>query len=225
MTEERYRRNLGALDETECARLREAAVFVAGCGGLGGYVLECLARIGVGRLKFCDGDVFDAGNLNRQLLCEEQSIGKSKAMAAKARLSRINSSIAAEAADAFLTRDNACSLLEGCQIAVDALDNIPSRRILADACARHGIPLVHAAVSGWRAQVTVIPPGGRAFDFLYPEGAVAPETGIAAFTPALAASIQAAETVKALLGREPGLSGKLLLIDLAANSCDIVALS
>lgn len=66
--DERYIRNLGALTEEEYALLRSKTVFVAGCGGLGGYLIEMLLRIGVGEIRAADGDVFEASNLNRQLL-------------------------------------------------------------------------------------------------------------------------------------------------------------
>ena len=53
--EERYIRNLGALSEAECALLREKTVLVAGCGGLGGYLIEMLLRLGVGEIRAADG--------------------------------------------------------------------------------------------------------------------------------------------------------------------------
>ena len=66
--DERYVRNLGALSERECNLLRTKTVFVAGCGGLGGYLIEMLLRLGVGTIRAADGDAFEASNLNRQLL-------------------------------------------------------------------------------------------------------------------------------------------------------------
>ena len=83
--EERYIRNLGALTEQECAQLRTKTVFVAGCGGLGGYLIEMLLRLGVGAIRAADGDVFEASNLNRQLLSSTRNLGRSKAEAAQDR--------------------------------------------------------------------------------------------------------------------------------------------
>ena len=80
--EERYIRNLGALTEQECALLHTKTVFVAGCGGLGGYLIEMLLRLGVGTIRAADGDAFEASNLNRQLLSSPQTLGQSKAEAA-----------------------------------------------------------------------------------------------------------------------------------------------
>ena len=83
--EERYIRNIGALTEQECAHLRTRTVFVAGCGGLGGYLIEMLLRLGVGTIRAADGDTFEASNLNRQLLSSPSLLGMPKAEAAAAR--------------------------------------------------------------------------------------------------------------------------------------------
>ena len=79
--EDRYLRNIPALTEAECLTLRKKRVLVVGCGGLGGHIIDQLARIGVGFLRVVDGDVFDPSNLNRQLLSNVQMLGISKAKA------------------------------------------------------------------------------------------------------------------------------------------------
>ena len=88
--EERYIRNLGALTEEDCAVLRGKTVFVAGCGGLGGYLIEMLLRLGVGEIRAADGDVFEASNLNRQLLATRKTVGQYKVDAAEERILEIN---------------------------------------------------------------------------------------------------------------------------------------
>ena len=65
--EHRYDRNNQALSDRECQALSERKVAVIGCGGLGGYVAEHLARVGVGTLRLVDADVFEESNHNRQL--------------------------------------------------------------------------------------------------------------------------------------------------------------
>ena len=85
----RYERNVPALTEAECEALRRKRVLVVGCGGLGGHLIEMLARIGIGALRVVDGDVFEPSNLNRQLLSEVSTLGLSKAKAAAARVSRV----------------------------------------------------------------------------------------------------------------------------------------
>ena len=213
----RYSRNAPALTPEECAALGEKAVCVVGCGGLGGYVIELLARAGVGALTVVDSDVFERSNLNRQLLCEEGLIGKSKAEAAARRVDKINSSVKVSAAPELFTRESAGRLLHGCELAIDAMDNIGGRRILAGACADAGIYLVHGAISGFFAQAAVIAPGAGTFDKIYPPQIKnAPARGNLGFVASICASVQSAEAVKLLCGRQSALLGKLLLMDIRA---------
>ena len=64
----RYERNVPALSEEECNILLGKRVLVVGCGGLGGHLIDMLARIGVGMLRIVDGDVFEPSNLNLSLI-------------------------------------------------------------------------------------------------------------------------------------------------------------
>ncbi len=61
----RYERNIETLTKDENEKLKEFKVCIIGCGGLGGYIIEMLARIGIGYIRVVDGDVFDSSNLNR----------------------------------------------------------------------------------------------------------------------------------------------------------------
>ena len=222
---ERYARNLGALSREESERLRTKRACVVGCGGIGGYVVELLSRIGIGTLTALDGDCFALSNLNRQLLSNEALIGQSKTAAACERIHSINSEVHFNAASCFITAENADSILREHDIVIDALDNIPARRIIAESCDRLDIPLVHCAVYGWCAQVSVILPGSHALDKIYPAAAVQRKKPTClSFTPALAASIQAAEAVKVLLGKEAPLQSKLLLVDLFTQDYSTVIL-
>lgn len=213
--EDRYTRNMPALSPEECAALRQKRVCVVGCGGLGGYIIEILARIGIGALTVIDGDVFEASNLNRQLLCDEPLLGTKKAEAAASRVKKINADVAVTAVGMFFTEENGIQLLEGCDLVIDALDNTKARHVLAESCAAKGLYLVHGAISGWHGQVTIVPPGSGVFEKLYPPRvADTPKKGNPPFTPAVCASLQAAEAVKLLIGRPSPLLGKLLLVDL-----------
>ncbi|MBQ9662050.1 MAG: HesA/MoeB/ThiF family protein [Oscillospiraceae bacterium] len=211
--EERYIRNLGALTEEECAALRGKRVFVAGCGGLGGYLIEMLLRIGVGSIRAADGDAFEASNLNRQLLSAPTLLGEKKAAAAAERAAAVNPEVRFEAVEEFVTEENARSLVRGCDAVLDALDNIPSRRILAQACADEGIPLVHGAICGWVAQAAVFMPGDGLLDTIYPEGVNLGSKASLSFTPPFCAAMQTALCVRLLTGR-PVETGKLYYADL-----------
>jgi len=222
--EKRYQRNMKLMTQDEITALKEKKVCVVGCGGLGGYIIEMLSRLGVGNITAIDGDVFDETNLNRQLLSEEALIGSSKAEAAKSRIQKVNSEVEVFAKAVFLREDNAVALVAGHDVVVDALDNISTRRILEKACSISEIPLIHGAIAGWYGQVTTIMPGSGVFSKLYPETAekgIETELGNPAFTPALVASIQVSETLKLLIKKGEPLIGRLLTLNLLDHEYQI----
>ena len=218
---ERYLRNHDSISEEEQAFLATKRVLVVGCGGLGGMVIECLARIGVGYLRVVDGDVFEESNINRQLLSSRMNLGRPKILAAQQRVMAVNPLVVVDAVQAELTVENARELLGECDVAVDCLDNIPARLVLQEAAKEAGIPVVHGAVAGWLGRICVIQPGEDLLTLLYPE----PDemrgeerlAGTLSFTAALTASWQSAETVKLLLGKS-GLQAEILEVDLMAAS-------
>lgn len=197
----RYERNVPALTEAECEALRRKRVLVVGCGGLGGHLIEMLARIGIGALRVVDGDVFEPSNLNRQLLSEVPTLGLSKAKAAATRINRVNPEVEVEAVTENMTEVNVHELLQGCNAVLDGLDNIESRRVLASACTRAGIPYIYGAVNGWVAQAAISMPGDHLVDILYPKDVVIKNKSVLSFTPALCASVQVSLCVKLLVGR------------------------
>lgn len=197
----RYERNIPALTEAECKILREKRVLVVGCGGLGGHLIDMLSRIGVGSIRAVDGDVFEPSNLNRQLFSEVPLLGVSKAKAAAARVSRVNPDVQVEAVEAYMSESNVRRLLAHCDVVLDGLDNIPSRRILAAACANAGIPYIYGAVSGWVAQAAISMPGDCLMETLYPKDMILKDKSVLSFTPALCASMQVSLCVKLLTGR------------------------
>ena len=221
--EDRYLRNLPALSEEECHSLRQKRVLVVGCGGLGGYVVDMLARIGVGSIRMVDGDVFEATNLNRQLLSEVPLLGRKKALVAAERVARVNPDVVAEAVEIFLTEENASDLIRGCDVVMDALDNLPSRRILSAACEKAGIPYVYGAIQGWIAQAAVSMPGDGLIQKLFPEEVEIRDKSVLSFTPSLCASMQAALCIKYLTGR-PVDSGKIYYFDLLNQEFETIAM-
>lgn len=225
---ERYLRNYDAISEAEQESLAINRVLVVGCGGLGGMVIECLARIGVGHLRVVDGDLFEASNLNRQILCSTMNLNRPKTLAAKQRVMAINPLVEVDAVQADFTAENAAVLLADCDVAVDCLDNIPSRLLLQQAAKTAGVPLVHGTVAGWFGRICVIQPGEDLLNLLYPDVGDAQgeelQMGALSFTAALTASWQAAETVKLLLGK-PGLQGETLEVNLLELSVRKIKIS
>lgn len=219
----RYDRNMAALTEEECARLAEKRIAVVGCGGLGGAVIEALARIGVGYLRVIDGDVFEESNLNRQLLCTESSLGREKALVAAERIEAINGEVKAEPMVAFLSEGNAASLLSDVDCVVDCLDNLEARFWMAHACQNAGLPLVYGAIAGWFGQVCTVYPGDVSFVSIYGEPfgeSQHKKLGNLPFTAYSIAAFQAAEAVKVVLEKLGQIRNRLLMIDLLDGSVD-----
>lgn len=231
MTDEfaRYSRNHAAIDEAEQRTLAKSRVLVVGCGGLGGYLVEFLGRIGVGRITVVDGDTFEESNLNRQLLATQDEIGRPKAAAAERRMRIVNPLVELIPICEMLVVENAHRLLAGQQVALDALDNIPARLLLERTSAELDIPLVHGAIAGWRGHVCVVQPGDETLRKLYADAPTDGQgeeiyDGSLGFTAAAVASLQVAETIKLLLKRGDLLHRQLLELDLLNGSRTIFPL-
>lgn len=219
MLAERYKRNCLLTDE-EQAQLERSRVLIVGLGGLGGHVLDMLARMGVGRLTGADGDRFELSNLNRQLLCTEKRIGMNKAEAAREHVAAVNREVAFTAVPRFLRGEELERLAGEADVVVDALGGLRDRRAVQEAAARAGAPLVSAGISGLTGWVAVVMPGEEGpASYLgggdERGGGVEEREGNLAPTAALAAALQVTEILKLLIGK-PHQKG-LLLFDLAEN--------
>jgi len=214
----RYQRNRRTFSTEDQLRFFRASVAVIGCGGLGGYIIEELARLGIGRIVAIDPDVFEEHNLNRQLLATMETLGTSKAEAAAARVARINPAVSIAATRERFSKENGMSLLEKVGIAVDALDSISARLELSEICRRLSIPLVHGSIAGWYGQVVSQFPGETTLETIYGrcvDGAgVEKELGNPSYTPAVVASLEVAEVCKILLGRGTPVRGAMLVVNL-----------
>ena len=124
---ERYIRNLNALSEAECLLLQEKHVCVVGCGGLGGYVISALVRIGVGRITIVDSDSFEESNLNRQIFSQEDNLGQPKVKVIADKVKKINSEVKVKPLQVKLEEANASEIIAGVDCVVDCLDNFGAR--------------------------------------------------------------------------------------------------
>ena len=221
---ERYERNIGAVTQTEQELLATKRAAIVGCGGLGGYIIEFLARIGLGHLTLIDGDVFIASNLNRQLISLETNIGENKAAEAKKRALKVRSDLSIDVVDTFLNDENAGELLKGHDVIIDALDNIKTRLLIEKTADALKTPLVHGAVEAWQAQVSTVFPGDFTLSMLYPANREFERPSVLPFAPAFCASLQTSEAIKVLLNKENILRKKLLTVDMKNCSFDIIDL-
>lgn len=221
-----YRRNPETIPIAQQHTLFRSRAAVIGCGGLGGYIIEELARTGVGTIVAVDPDSFAESNLNRQLLCTRRTIGRAKVTIAARRVREINPAITLIARRRAFCERNGAALLRGSQVVLDALDDIPMRRTLAHTCAALGIPLVHGAVAGWYGQVATQFPGETTLETLFSavttQRGVESRTGTPAFLPPLVAALETAEAVKILLGEGALLRRRLLTIDTLSMAIETI---
>jgi len=227
---ERYHRNLGVISSSEQVKLLQSKVAIIGAGGLGGTVLELLTRMGIGKLIIADKDIMVDNNLNRQILSTENNLGQSKTEVTVKRVKEINSSIEIVGNSVFISSDNVEKIIEGAEVVVDALDNLPSRFVLQKACRDLKIPLVHGAIAGFNGQLTTIFPEDKGLELIYgsdrdlPEHGSEAELGAPTITPALIASLEAQEVVKILLKRGKLFRNKLLYLDIEDGTIEILNL-
>ena len=204
-------------------KLKQAKVLCIGTGGLGAPLGLYLAAAGVGRIGLVDFDTVDSTNLQRQILFSTSDVGRPKIAAAADRLRGLNPDIQIDTFETRLTSDNALHLFKDYDIIVDGTDNFPTRYLVNDACILLGKQNVYGSIFRFEGQITVFgAPGGPCYRCLYPEppppGLVpsCAEGGVLGVLPGIVGSIQAAETLKLIIGKGESLVGRLLLFDALA---------
>jgi molybdopterin/thiamine biosynthesis adenylyltransferase len=227
---ERYARNMKTFSPEDQASLLKSQVSIVGLGGLGGTVLEILARTGIGTLNLIDGDRFEASNLNRQFFSTHKTMGTLKTEAAVERIKAINPSITVHGFDEYLDDQNSDALIRGSDVIVDCLDNIPTRFILENASKKTGSPMVSAAVAGLSGHITTIFPEDPGLKLIYgppdhlkSKGAEA-SLGCLSTAVSVLAALETAEVLKIILGRGSLLRNKLLIVDLLDNITEVLDL-
>ncbi len=221
----RYIRSLDTVTKEELKTVQSQKIGVIGSGGLGGYVLEMLARFGVGYIRVIDGDVFDETNLNRQLLSTEANLGLWKVDIAKSHVKEINSNVYVDIVKEKISAENASEYLKDLNIVIDCVDNIKTRLIIEKTATELNIPMVHGAVGAWFGQVISILPGDNILEELYANDDISMKPiSAAAFIPGIVASYQVAECIKLLTGKGEILRNKMMYFDLLNNNNFVVDL-
>jgi len=214
----RYQRNRKMLSIKQQLLLCRAHVAVIGCGGLGGYVIEQLARLGVGRITAVDPDVFEEHNLNRQLYSSPRMLGQPKVEAARLRVGEINPAVTLIPLKCAFSKTNGFDILQDTDVIVDALDSITVRLELSEISAELNVPLVHGAIGGWYGQIATQFPGENTLRKIYNRSSdgkgVEKGLGNPSFTPAVVASLEVAEVCKIVIGQGSPLSRRKLHINL-----------
>ena len=225
---DRYARQMRypPIGESGQRRLLASRVLICGCGALGSVLANTLARAGVGHLRIVDRDFLEMNNLQRQALYDEDDVaaGIPKAIAAEAKLRRINSQIEVEAIVADLDHTRIASLLNGVDMIVDGTDNFETRFLLNDAAIKLGVPWVYGGCIGAEGQTMTILPGEtpclRCLMSEAPPPGTTPTCDVAGILGPIVnviASWEACEAIKILSGHREAVSRTLTVFELWDN--------
>ncbi len=204
-------------------RLLESSVFVAGAGGLGCAAATYLAVAGVGEIVVCDGDVVERSNLNRQFLYTRDDLTRPKAPIAAAQLRRLNPDVKVTPVIAEIDRSSAQELIEGADLVLDCLDNPETRIALNRAAIARGIPMVYAAVAEYTGYLSFLnPPATPCLECFVDGTRPAVHPPVPGCTVGVLGSLEAMEALKFLTGTGETLAGKLLIMEGAVPSFDVI---
>ena len=221
---ERYSRHLimpqvGSIGQR---KIIESKVLIVGAGGLGSPIALYLALAGIGQIGLIDFDIVDLSNLQRQILHQNNDIGRPKVESARETLLSHNPNIEVILHGEPLTSDNAFEVMEDYDIIVNGADNFATRYLVNDASYLLRKPLVDGSILMFDGQVTTYIPGKSCYRCLYPAppppGLVpsCAEAGVLGAMCATIGSIQATEVLKLVLEQGEPLVNRLLLYDALA---------
>lgn len=164
--DEAFVRNIGWFTNAEQAQLRSKRIAIAGLGGVGGYELQVLVRLGIGNFHIADLDTFDQVNFNRQIGATMQTLGRPKAKVMEEMAHSINPEINITTFDSGVTDSNLDEFLREVDLFVDGFDFfvIGMRRRVFARCAELGIPAVTAAPIGMGSAYLAFLPGEMSFE-------------------------------------------------------------
>lgn len=208
-------------------KLKKARVLIIGAGGIGSPVLQYLAAAGVGILRIVDDDVVSLSNLQRQVIHDSQSVGRSKVNSAKAAIRNLNPYVKVETLASRLTAKNAREAIADCTVVIDGCDNFSTRYMVAKTCEKLQVPLATGAVNRFDGSVTVLMPwlkneAGRynpRYRDLFPkrpDDSMLPacsEAGVLGAVTGIIGTILAAEAIKIITETGDPLIGRLLMVD------------
>lgn len=220
---ERYARHivLREIGGAGQVRLKAAKVLVIGAGGIGSPAIQYLAAAGVGLIAIADDDEVSLSNLQRQTIYGTDDVGKRKITVAKARAHAINPHPEVYGLFYRLDAKTTDTTVPDFDVVIDGTDNFATRLLVADACLRHKVPLVSAAVGEFEGQLGVFrgweadKPCYRCFVGHDPEreGVSCAEQGVLGALTGMMGSLAALEAIRAIVPFGQDSAGKLVLID------------
>ncbi|HJV47518.1 MAG TPA: ThiF family adenylyltransferase [Bacillota bacterium] len=139
---ELVKKNIGVYSTEEQQRLKEAKVIIFGLGGVGGVQAILSARMGIGHITGVDPDEFEISNMNRQMLASTSVLGKPKAKVAEDTVKDIHPYISTRFVQTDVDEHNVADLIQGHDVVIEAVDDMPSRVIIHRTARELGIPSV-----------------------------------------------------------------------------------
>ena len=224
--QEKYSRQMlfAGIGEEGQQRLLASSAVIVGCGAIGAASAGLLVRAGVGRVRIIDRDFVEPSNLQRQTLFDESDARSAipKAVAAERKLRTVNSSISIQGLVADLNPRNAEELLARFDLILDGTDNFETRFLVNDYAVQSNRPWIYAAaVASYGVTMTVRPGISPCLACLLESSShghgleeTCDTVGVLGPIVNLIASLEAAEALKLLAGRERALHGRLI-------SCDV----
>ena len=152
---ERFCRTELLIGSDGMAALKGARVAVFGVGGVGGYVVEALARSGVGGLTLIDPDRVSKSNINRQIIALSSTVGEYKTHAAKARVLDINPDCKVETQEIFYTPETTDFDFSAFDYVVDAVDTVSAKLAIIERAQRAKIPVISSMGAGNKLNPTL----------------------------------------------------------------------
>ena len=142
---------------TDLEKIRHGKVMVVGCGAVGSFAVEALARSGVGHLALVDFDVVEASNINRQLIALSSTLGIKKVNAAKTRVLDISPEIKVDTFDVFVDEQNVDNLLDWApDFVIDAIDSLESKVVLIEKLLARKIPFISSMGAARREKTNAV---------------------------------------------------------------------
>ncbi|MDD5712342.1 MAG: ThiF family adenylyltransferase [Smithellaceae bacterium] len=157
---ELFSRNYGIFSETQQERLRRAKVLIVGCGGIGGVVAIILARSGVGHFTLVEFDGYDATNMNRQIACFQETLGRNKADVIGDQIKRINPEAEVEIHNRLLNHAEIAQLIPKVDLVFPAADDFAFSICVFRDAKRLSKPALLVVPAGTWANVAIVPPRG-----------------------------------------------------------------
>ncbi|MBN2483712.1 MAG: ThiF family adenylyltransferase [Candidatus Omnitrophica bacterium] len=164
---EAFARNIGLLTEKEQARMRQARVGIVGAGGVGGFHLTTLVRLGVGHFHLADYDQYEIANIQRQCGAFVDTLGENKAVTMKKIAVSINPHVEVKEFTESISPENIDRFLEGVEVVIDGIDffSFDARRLLFNKAREKGIYTITAGPLGFGSALLIFAPRGQGMSF------------------------------------------------------------